>query len=186
MKSFSPSRMMRSCRGSTPINMATNKKQRKTEDENLEFKVEWTKNLAFIQNLNGLLTCLICKEKFAHNKKSNLERHFTRKHASFSTKYPTGDARKKAVDEIQKSQVSSTSVFNNWMQSSSNINMRKTFFFIVLFSDIAELRMKKHQLLLLITRRAPIQFYSTVATALPSKRLNLTNMTSNKVDAIPE
>ncbi|GFU69626.1 uncharacterized protein TNCV_2503461 [Trichonephila clavipes] len=37
-----------------------------------------------------------------------------------------------------------------------------------------------------MTRRAPIQFYSTVATALPSKRLNLTNLTSNKADAIPE
>ncbi|PRD36466.1 UNVERIFIED_CONTAM: hypothetical protein NCL1_08621 [Trichonephila clavipes] len=46
--------------------------------------------------------------------------------------------------------------------------------------------MKKHQLPLLMTRRAPIQFYSTVATALPTKRLNLTNMTSNKADAIPE
>ncbi|XP_071042604.1 zinc finger BED domain-containing protein 5-like [Parasteatoda tepidariorum] len=65
----------------------------------------------------------VCKEKFAHNKKPNLERYFTRKQASFSTKYPTGDARKKAVEELQKSQESSTSVFNNWMQSSSNNNM---------------------------------------------------------------
>ncbi|GFU10189.1 uncharacterized protein TNCV_3449711 [Trichonephila clavipes] len=93
----------------TPINRAIEKKQ--------------TVNFAFIQNLNGLPTCLICKEKFAHNKKSNLEKHFTRKHASFSTKYPTGDARKKAVEELQNSQESSTSVFKNWMQSSNNINM---------------------------------------------------------------
>ncbi|GFU30157.1 general transcription factor II-I repeat domain-containing protein 2B [Trichonephila clavipes] len=92
--------------------MATKKKQRKTEDENRQFKVEWTENFAFIQTLNGLPTCLISKEKFAHNK-SNLERHFTRKHASFSTKYPKGDARKKAAEELQKSQESSTSVFNN-------------------------------------------------------------------------
>ncbi|GFS56028.1 general transcription factor II-I repeat domain-containing protein 2B [Trichonephila clavipes] len=98
--------------------MATKKKQRKTEDENHEFKVEWTENFAFIQNLNGLPTCLICK-KFAHSKKSNLVRHFTRKHASFSTKYSAGDAMTKAVEELQKSQESSTSVFNNWMQSSS-------------------------------------------------------------------
>ncbi|GFS84967.1 hypothetical protein TNCV_1305781 [Trichonephila clavipes] len=46
--------------------------------------------------------------------------------------------------------------------------------------------MKKHQLPLLITRRAPIQSYSIIATALPSKRLNLTNMNSNKADTIPE
>ncbi|GFT85079.1 uncharacterized protein TNCV_791151 [Trichonephila clavipes] len=93
--------------------MATKKKQRKTEDENREFKAEWTENFAFIQNLNGLPTCFICKEKFAHNKKSNLERHFTRKQASFSTKYPTGDARKKSVEELQKSRESSTSVCVN-------------------------------------------------------------------------
>ena len=100
--------------------MATKKKQRKTEDENREFRVEWTENFAFIRNLNGHPACLICKEKFAHNKKSNLD---ILQHASFSTKYPAGDARKKAVEELQKSQESSTSVFNNWMQSSSNINM---------------------------------------------------------------
>ena len=103
-----------------PIDMATKKKQRKTEDENREFRVDWTENFAFIRNLNGHPACLICKEKFAHNKKSNLD---ILQHASFSTKYPAGDARKKAVEELQKSQESSTSVFNNWMQSSSNINM---------------------------------------------------------------
>jgi hypothetical protein len=103
--------------------MATKKKQRKTENENREFKVEWTETFAFIQNLNGHPTCLIGKEKFAHNKKSNLERHFTNRHASFSTKYPVGDARKKAVEELQKGQETSTSVLNNWMQSFNNINM---------------------------------------------------------------
>ncbi|GFS56002.1 hypothetical protein TNCV_2564481 [Trichonephila clavipes] len=35
------------------------------------------------------------------------------------TKYSAGDAMTKAVEELQKSQESSTSVFNNWMQSSS-------------------------------------------------------------------
>ncbi|GFX99750.1 reverse transcriptase [Trichonephila clavipes] len=37
-----------------------------------------------------------------------------------------------------------------------------------------------------MTCHAPIQFYSTVATVFPSKRLNLTNMTSNKADATSE
>lgn len=103
--------------------MATKKKQRKTEDENREFKVEWTENFAFIQNLNGLPTCLICQEKMAHNKKSNLERHFTTKHESFSTKYPVGDARKKAVEELQRRQERSAFGFNHWVQSSNNVNM---------------------------------------------------------------
>ncbi|GFX50923.1 reverse transcriptase [Trichonephila clavipes] len=46
--------------------------------------------------------------------------------------------------------------------------------------------MEKHQLPLLTTRRAPVQFYPTVSTTIPSKRLNLSSMASNKVDAIPE
>ncbi|GFX77680.1 general transcription factor II-I repeat domain-containing protein 2A [Trichonephila clavipes] len=99
--------------GSAPQITWLPKKAKKTEDENREFKAEWTENFAFIQNLNGLPTCFICKEKFAHNKKSNLERHFTRKQASFSTKYATGDARKKSVEELQKSRESSTSVCVN-------------------------------------------------------------------------
>ncbi|GFW62867.1 reverse transcriptase [Trichonephila clavipes] len=37
-----------------------------------------------------------------------------------------------------------------------------------------------------MTHRTSIHFYSTVTTALPSKRLNLTNMTANKANAIPE
>ncbi|GFX23852.1 uncharacterized protein TNCV_1788831 [Trichonephila clavipes] len=113
--------------------MATIKKQRKTEDENREFKVEWTENFAFIQNLN-YFRHVICKKKFARNEKSNLGRHFTRKHTSFSFKYPTGDARKKAVEELQTSQELSTSVFNKWMQSSSSINIAS----FVFSQDIAK------------------------------------------------
>jgi hypothetical protein len=44
----------------------------------------------------------------------------TTKHASFSTKYPVGDARKKAVEELQQK---SSSVFNYWIQSSNNVNI---------------------------------------------------------------
>ncbi|KAJ1091736.1 hypothetical protein NDU88_004853 [Pleurodeles waltl] len=105
------------------FDMATIKKQRTTEDENREFKVEWAVTFAFIQNLNGLLTCLICQEKLAHIKKPNLESHFTTKHVSFSTKYPVGDARKKAVEELQKRQEKSSSVFNYWTQSSNNVTI---------------------------------------------------------------
>ncbi|GFW24154.1 uncharacterized protein TNCV_1847131 [Trichonephila clavipes] len=37
-----------------------------------------------------------------------------------------------------------------------------------------------------MTHRALIQFYSTFTTSFPSKQLNLTNMISNKADAVPE
>ncbi|GFX84887.1 uncharacterized protein TNCV_4997191 [Trichonephila clavipes] len=44
----------------------------------------------------------------------------------------------------------------------------------------------KFTLKFLESQKSRLQFYSTVATALPSKRFNLTNLTSNKADAIPE
>ncbi|GFW57982.1 hypothetical protein TNCV_2741281 [Trichonephila clavipes] len=46
--------------------------------------------------------------------------------------------------------------------------------------------MEKYQLPLLMTRHSPIQYYSTVAPALPSKRLSPIYLISNKVEAIPE
>ncbi|GBO01174.1 hypothetical protein AVEN_143818-1 [Araneus ventricosus] len=60
--------------------------------------------------------------KNSHNKKSNLERHFTTKHTQFAGKYPTGDARKKAVEELKKKQQSSF-MLSNWAQSSNNVNL---------------------------------------------------------------
>ncbi|GBO01047.1 hypothetical protein AVEN_208070-1 [Araneus ventricosus] len=100
--------------------MASGKKK-KTE-ENREFNQDYTESFAFICNTDDLPTCLICHEKLAHNKKSNLERHFTTKHTQFAGKYPTGDARKKAVEELQKQQQSS-SMLSNWTQSSNSVNL---------------------------------------------------------------
>ncbi|XP_035218619.1 zinc finger BED domain-containing protein 5-like [Stegodyphus dumicola] len=74
-------------------------------------------------NSDGLPTCLIYLEKLAHNKKSDLERHFTKKHTQFASKYPAGEERKKAVDELQKQKQQSSSMLNTWTQSTSNINL---------------------------------------------------------------
>ncbi|GBO33369.1 hypothetical protein AVEN_105345-1, partial [Araneus ventricosus] len=87
-------------------------KKRRTE-ENREFSQDWTESFAFICNTDGLPTCLICHEKLAHNKKSNLERHFTTKHTQFADKYPNGDARKKAVEKLQKKKKSSSMPSNH-------------------------------------------------------------------------
>ncbi|GFV08588.1 general transcription factor II-I repeat domain-containing protein 2A [Trichonephila clavipes] len=56
--------------------------------------------------------CLICHEKLAHNKKLNLERYFTTKHTQFASKYPVGEERKKAVDELRKQKQQSSSMLN--------------------------------------------------------------------------
>ncbi|GBO11094.1 hypothetical protein AVEN_67651-1 [Araneus ventricosus] len=82
--------------------MASGRKKRRTEEENREFNQDWTESFAFIYNRDGLQSCLICHEKLVHNKKSNLERHFITKHTQFAGKYPTGEARKKAVEELPK------------------------------------------------------------------------------------
>ncbi|GBO26031.1 hypothetical protein AVEN_241886-1, partial [Araneus ventricosus] len=103
--------------------VASRGKKRRTAEENREFSQNWTESFAFICNTHGLPTCLICHEKLAHNKKSNLERHFTTKHTHFAGKYPTGDARKKAVEELQKKQQQSSSMLSNWAQSSNNVNL---------------------------------------------------------------
>ncbi|GBM77699.1 hypothetical protein AVEN_80302-1 [Araneus ventricosus] len=87
---------------SSAASMASGEKKRRTEEENREFNQDWTETFAFMCNTDGLPTCLICHENLAHNKKSNLERHFTTKHTQFAGKYPTSDARKKAVEELQK------------------------------------------------------------------------------------
>lgn len=101
--------------------MASNKKRKRIE-ENREFHQDWTESFAFICNTDGLPTCLICHEKLAHNKKSNLERHFNTKHTQFSSRYPIGDTRKKAVDELKKTKQQSSSMLSNWTQSSNNVN----------------------------------------------------------------
>ncbi|GFU77635.1 uncharacterized protein TNCV_1091321 [Trichonephila clavipes] len=56
-------------------------------------------------------------EKVAHNKKSNLERHFTTKHTQFASKYVACWERKKAVEELQKQQ--SSSILSNGTQFSN-------------------------------------------------------------------
>ncbi|GBO30067.1 hypothetical protein AVEN_250880-1 [Araneus ventricosus] len=102
--------------------MASGRKKRRTE-ENRDPNQDWTESFAFICNTDGLPTCLICHEKLAHNKKSNLERHFTTKHTQFAGKCPTGDARKKAVEELPPQKKQSSSMLSNWAQSSNNVNL---------------------------------------------------------------
>nr|XP_012146258.1 PREDICTED: general transcription factor II-I repeat domain-containing protein 2-like [Megachile rotundata] len=103
--------------------MASTKKKRRTDEEHREFNRDWTNSFAFICNSDGLPNCLICHEKLAHNKKSNLERHFTTKHTQFASKYPAGEERKKAVDELQKQKQQSSSMLSNWTQSTNNVNL---------------------------------------------------------------
>lgn len=96
-------------------------KKRKIEEENRGFRCEWTDTYELVQNTMGLPKCLICDENFKNNKKSNIERHFLSKHDFFGQTYPAGNERKVAVAELMRKSQQSTSKFNNWLQSASNL-----------------------------------------------------------------
>ncbi|KAM6983489.1 general transcription factor II-I repeat domain-containing protein 2B [Tautogolabrus adspersus] len=73
--------------------------KRKKDDEYRTFQDEWTEEFAFVER-SGSAVCLICNEKIASMKQSNVKRHFDTRHATFASKYPAGDSRKKACQEL--------------------------------------------------------------------------------------
>jgi len=79
-----------------------NSKKRKVSEENRTFNATWADSFAFTADETGLPVCLICNEKLANNKKSNVAGHFQNKHAAFAQKYPNGDERKKAVSKLMR------------------------------------------------------------------------------------
>ena len=95
-------------------------KKRKVSEEHRTFNASWTNSFAFIADKTGLPVCLICSEKLANNKKSNVERHFQNKHLSFAQKYSEGDARKKAVLELMRNADQSKQQFSKWIKSANS------------------------------------------------------------------
>ncbi|GFY21821.1 uncharacterized protein TNCV_1169651 [Trichonephila clavipes] len=78
--------------------------EKNIEEGHRGFNQDWTL-FTFICNSDGLPTFLICHEKLAQNKKSNLERHFTSKHSHFAIKYPGSE-----VEDIQLSSALSLAI----------------------------------------------------------------------------
>ncbi|XP_033834271.1 general transcription factor II-I repeat domain-containing protein 2-like [Periophthalmus magnuspinnatus] len=73
--------------------------KRKSFEEYRTFQDEWTEEFAFVERA-GSAVCLICNDKIASMKRSNMKRHFDTRHATFASKYPAGDSRKKACQEL--------------------------------------------------------------------------------------
>uniref|UniRef100_A0A3B3BXB9 SPIN-DOC-like zinc-finger domain-containing protein n=1 Tax=Oryzias melastigma TaxID=30732 RepID=A0A3B3BXB9_ORYME len=73
--------------------------KRKKDEEYRTFQDEWTEEFAFVERA-GSAVCLICNDKIASMKRSNVKRHFDTRHATFASKYPAGDSRKKACQEL--------------------------------------------------------------------------------------
>ncbi|GFV00713.1 probable RNA-directed DNA polymerase from transposon BS [Trichonephila clavipes] len=94
---------------SFPANVAYTKKKRELKKRiKNSIGIEWSRSLSYTTQM--AFRRLICNEKLADNKKSNLEKHFTTKDSQFSSKYPS--RKKKAVDELQKQKQQSSSMLN--------------------------------------------------------------------------
>ena len=74
----------------------------------------WADSFAFTADETNSPVCLICNEKLANNKKSNVARQ---KNAQ---KYLEGDERKKAVSEVMHKANLSKNHFKKWMKSANS------------------------------------------------------------------
>lgn len=95
-------------------------KKTKISEENRKFNDAWADLFAFTSDESGLPVCLICGEKLANNKRSNVTRHFQNKHTAFSTKYLEGEERKKSVSELMKKADLRKNQFKNWIKSANS------------------------------------------------------------------
>lgn len=72
---------------------------KRKKDEYRTFQDEWAEEFAFVERA-GSAVCLICNDKIASMKRSNVKQHFDTRHATFASKYHAGDSRKKACQEL--------------------------------------------------------------------------------------
>ena len=111
------------------MNMASIKK-RKVDQENRQFRPEWTDTFCFILpgRANAKPTCLICTRTVAVCKKENLNRHYTSLHGDFDAKYPPKTAkRKEEIQRLEKeygNSVSTISKFTSAQESATAASLR--------------------------------------------------------------
>lgn len=64
----------------------------------------------------GSAVRLICNDKIESMKRSNIKRHFDTHHTTFASKYPAGDSRKKACQELLSKVQASQQQLRVWTQ----------------------------------------------------------------------
>ncbi|BFZ20763.1 hypothetical protein BsWGS_23802 [Bradybaena similaris] len=89
--------------------------KRKKDDEYRTFQQEWTEKFAFVEG-TGSAVCLICSDKIASMKRSNVKRHFEIRQSTFASKYPAADSRKKACQELLSRVQTSQQQIHVWTQ----------------------------------------------------------------------
>lgn len=60
---------------------------------------------------------MLCSEKLSNNKKSNVERHFQGRHATFAAEYPVGSERKSAIALLLQKLEEHKNRFKKWIAS---------------------------------------------------------------------
>ncbi|KAL7879083.1 hypothetical protein AOLI_G00100570 [Acnodon oligacanthus] len=89
--------------------------ERKKDEEYRTFQLEWTEEFAFVERA-GSAVGLICNDKIASMKRLNMKRHFDTRHTTFASKYPAGDSRKKACQELLCRVQASQQQLRGWTQ----------------------------------------------------------------------
>ena len=89
--------------------------KRKRDEEFCTFQDEWTEEFAFVERA-GTAVCLICNYRISLMKWSNVKQHFDTRHASFASKYPAGDSRKKECQELLRRVQASQQKLSAWTQ----------------------------------------------------------------------
>ena len=98
---------------STVMSLSKCQKKRKVDEENREFKAEWTEKYAFILPKSSTRPmCLICTETVALVKSANVKRHYDTKHAYFEAQFPqNSEVRTTKVNQLKSSYEGTHSLF---------------------------------------------------------------------------
>ena len=99
-------------------------KQRKVDQENREFKEEWTEKYAFILPQSSTKPmCLICTETVAIIKSGNVKRHDESKHSYFERQYPQNtEVRTAKLTKLKSSYQATNSLFVRSMSMQERVN----------------------------------------------------------------
>src|SRR4029434_9349482 len=82
------------------------RRKRKVDSKNREFKTDWTDKYAFVLPVGSTKPMsLICNETVALVKSGNVKRHYETKHAHFEQKYPQhSEVRGRQINHLQSYQ----------------------------------------------------------------------------------
>uniref|UniRef100_A0A3B4APP5 HAT C-terminal dimerisation domain-containing protein n=1 Tax=Periophthalmus magnuspinnatus TaxID=409849 RepID=A0A3B4APP5_9GOBI len=123
--------------------------KRKTCEEYRTFQDDWTEEFAFVERA-GSVVYLICNDKTASMKRSNIKRHFDTRRATFATKYPETAERKRAknkiIKRIQDMPLSARTVHDHQVEETQVKDIHAAPFFSLALDESTDISMCDEQL----------------------------------------